>query len=131
MPPPLMAEIATRWIEDGTATQLNEIERSEAAFRQGLARDILAGHDLRADPCGFHVWLPLPDHWRPDAFQASARQQNVDLRSGDSFAMNPKANSGGVRLCLSHEIDRDRVSLGLQRIARLLQARADDGAFVV
>lgn len=131
MPPPLMAEIATRWIEDGTAERLNEEQRAEAEYRQRLARDILIGHDLRADPSGFHVWLILPSGWRSDAFEAASGRDGVAVRSGASFAARPQAVPAAVRLCLSHEVDRDRVAMGLQRIARLMQDGPEECAFIV
>src|SRR5215469_1419564 len=41
MATPLMAALATRWIEDGTADRLVEQKRSEIAARQKLAREML------------------------------------------------------------------------------------------
>ncbi|MDA0663006.1 MAG: PLP-dependent aminotransferase family protein, partial [Proteobacteria bacterium] len=42
MAPPLMAEIATRWISDGTADRVLDSHKAAAAERQVLARRILA-----------------------------------------------------------------------------------------
>lgn len=131
MPPPLMAEIATRWIEDGTGERLNLAQRVEAEHRQALARTVLAGCDLQGDPAGFHLWLNLPRRWRSDDFEAAARRAGVELRSGTSFAVDASARPPAVRLCLSHELDRDRVLLGLGRVAELLGGGHDEAAFVV
>ncbi len=131
MPPPFMAEIAARWIEDGTAEKLNSEQRTEAEFRQKLSRRILDGYDIRADPSGFHVWLCLPKGIRAGTFEAAGGQQGVLLRASSIFAVDAKAAPEAVRLCLSHEPDRERVALGLARIAALLQSTADSSAFVV
>ncbi|MBT4464131.1 MAG: PLP-dependent aminotransferase family protein, partial [Rhodospirillaceae bacterium] len=46
MAAPLMAEIATRWIIDGTADELIEWHRENARFRTALALKTLSGHDI-------------------------------------------------------------------------------------
>ncbi|MBB4285412.1 PLP-dependent aminotransferase family protein [Roseospira goensis] len=121
MPPPLMAEIAARWIGDGTAARLTEAQREEAAARQALARDLLTNPDVRADPHGFHVWVPLPPGWQPDAFRAEARSRGVEIVTAGAFAVDPAAAPSAIRLCLSHERRRARVHAGLSVIADLLQ----------
>ena len=120
MPPPLMAEIASRWIEEGTARRLNGFQRQEARARQSVARHILRNHDFRADPFGLHLWLPLPSHWRADAFRVAAERRGVKVLPADAFAVKPAEVPQAVRLCLSHEATRERVTEGLSVIAELL-----------
>jgi len=131
MPPPLMAEVATRWIDDGTAERLNAEQRAEARHRREMARAILACPIPAGSPDGFHLWLPLPDPWSPDGFEAAARRLGVEVRGGPRFAVDARARPAAVRLCLSHEIDRDRVETGLRTIARLLDGGYDADAFLV
>lgn len=131
MPPPLMAEVATRWIEDGTAERLNAEQRAEARHRREMARAMLAGGVPAGSPDGFHLWLPLPDPWSPDGFEAAARRLGVEVRGGPRFAVDAQARPAAVRLCLSHEIDRERVETGLRTIARLLDGGYDADAFLV
>jgi DNA-binding transcriptional MocR family regulator len=131
MPPPLMAEIVARWIGDGTAGKLNDDQRVEAGHRQNIARRLLDGHAMRSDRSGFHIWLTLPDGWSSDTFEAAARREGVLLRGAAIFAVEHRAAPEAARLCLSHEVDRDRVVQGLERIAALLRRRPDAGAFVV
>ena len=121
MPPPLMAEIATRWIEDGTAEKLNEFQRNEAAARQSMARELLPATHIHADPNGFHLWLTLPTHWRPDAFRMAAETRGVKLLLGAAFAVNSSHEVRAIRLCLSHEKSRTRIKQGLMIIADLLK----------
>ena len=122
MPPPLMAEIASRWIEDGTADRLTALQREEAAARQTLARDLLPQPYLEANPHGLHAWLTLPQSWTPERFRMAAQERGVKLLVGGAFSIDPSHNPRAVRLCLSHEPARARVRDGLTVIAELLQA---------
>jgi DNA-binding transcriptional MocR family regulator len=130
MPPPLMAEIASRWIEDGTAARLNEAQRSHAARRHAIARELLAGFTHHAHPQGPHVWLPLPDHWTARAFTTAAEHAGVLLNPAETFATGPEAPAA-VRLCLSHEISDERVARGLSIVAALLDGPAYGHALVI
>ena len=64
---PLTAEIASMWIEDGTADETLERKRTEAAARQEFAREVLGECAFRAHPNGFHIWLELPPTRSPPA----------------------------------------------------------------
>jgi DNA-binding transcriptional MocR family regulator len=119
MPPPLMAELASRFIEDGTAAQLAERQRRHAARRQVLAREILAGHEFAADPHGMHLWLPLPESWPDEAFANAAREQGVLVQTARTFAAGARTPDA-LRLCLSHEQSDERVERGLRLVAGLL-----------
>ncbi|MDH3375231.1 MAG: PLP-dependent aminotransferase family protein [Gammaproteobacteria bacterium] len=131
MPPPLMAEIASIWIEDGTAEFLNDRRRVEAMFRQQTARRILGRHAFQADPCGMHLWLHLPAHWRPELFRISAEKRGVKLMTADVFSVAPSRAANAVRLCLSHEVSRERVVRGLDIVANLLDEQGDASALIV
>lgn len=131
MPPPLMAEIASRWIEDGTADRLNALQREEAAQRQSMARDLIPNNALEADAHGFHVWLSLPSHWHPDLFRMEAQNRGVKVVVGGAFAVDPNDSPNAVRLCLSHESKRERVRKGLVVIAELLETEGQGGPIVL
>src|SRR3569623_1889674 len=53
-----------RLMGDGTAAELSRLKRIDAAKRQHLATQRLAGFDIQADPKSYHLWLALPPHWR-------------------------------------------------------------------
>ncbi len=97
-----------------------------AKSRQDMARSILAGHDFQADHSGFHLWLKLPEPWRPDSFLASARRRGVELRTSETFLAGRQKAPGSIRLCLGHEISNDRVAKGLRSVADLLKQGGDD-----
>jgi DNA-binding transcriptional MocR family regulator len=131
MPPPLMAEIATRWIEAGVADRLSQEQRDEAMARQALARDILSGQNIRVPSSGYHLWLSLPDGWRSDDFWAAAKRSGVEIQPATAFAVDRDTAPNAVRICLSHELTRDRVVEGLEIIARLLTSPIDEQLLVV
>jgi len=131
MPPPLMAEVASRWIDEGKASELSSFQRSQAFARQALAREILPVGSFAADPHGFHVWLPLPPQWRPDAFRVAAAQRGVKIVTGETFAVNKRTAPSAVRLCLSHEASEGRVIAGLRTIAALLEESDETEASVL
>jgi len=131
MPPPLMAEIASRWIDEGTARRLNGYQRSEAHARQSMAQSVFRGHALRAAPFGFHVWLSLPPPWRADAFRVAAERQGVKVLTAETFALDQANAPQAVRLCLSHEATQERVARGLAILNGVLSEPDDSGALVV
>jgi DNA-binding transcriptional MocR family regulator len=131
MTPPLMVEIAARWIADGTAERLTEAQRTEAAARQALGTSILGAYNVQADPHGFHLWLRLPSHWSAGEFQTAAAKHGVEVTNGAAFANDPSLRPHAVRLGLSHEASRDRVEAGLIITRDLLREPKTHRAMII
>ncbi|WP_413205214.1 PLP-dependent aminotransferase family protein [Rhodospirillum sp. A1_3_36] len=125
MATPLVAEIAARWIEDGTALRLLHWQREALSDRNALARDILDGIPFRASPSGMHIWLPLPAPWTEDTFVAHARLHGVAVAPGSSFlvGLDPFKHRG-VRVCLGAEA-RPMLRQGLEILARLCRSQPE------
>lgn len=121
MTPPMTAEVCARLVNDGTAEALIREQRAAGRRRQALARAVLAGHDVTADPHGLHLWLALPGRWRSDAFRAEAARQGVLVTEARAFAAPGAGAPEAVRLCLSHEASEARLEQGLTVIAGLLR----------
>nr|MDQ3283713.1 PLP-dependent aminotransferase family protein [Acidobacteriota bacterium] len=83
---PLLAEVATSWIEDGTLARLAASKRQEIALRNRIARNVLTG--VTGDPRSSHLWLELPRRWSADAFAEEARKRRVKVASGSAFAVD-------------------------------------------
>ncbi|MDH3375300.1 MAG: PLP-dependent aminotransferase family protein, partial [Gammaproteobacteria bacterium] len=83
------------------------------------------------DPCGMHLWLHLPAHWRPELFRITAEKRGVKLMTADVFSVAPSRAANAVRLCLSHEVSRERVVRGLDIVANLLDEQGDASALIV
>ncbi|MEM7153754.1 MAG: PLP-dependent aminotransferase family protein [Myxococcota bacterium] len=120
MAPPLMAEIASRWIRDGTAASLAEARRAESATRQGIARAVLHDHPFECQSTAGHAWLPLPPAWRDTAsFVGRAMAAGVAVTPRDAFAAT-KGGAPAVRLSLGAPPSREIVRRGLEIVAELL-----------
>ncbi|MDP6926567.1 MAG: hypothetical protein QGG84_05725 [Rhodospirillales bacterium] len=57
-----MAEVASRWIENGAATEFTHWHRQEASRRQFVAKEILPASLKQTQPSSYHLWLKLPDN---------------------------------------------------------------------
>ena len=120
MAPPLMVQLISRWIEDGTADRLAEFQRREARARQAILKTKLDGALLQTDPRSMHAWLRLPEPWRAGDFALQARQRGVAVAPAESFAADRAATPHAVRLCLGGAHDRDTLVAALAVLQELL-----------
>ncbi len=70
----------------------------DAAARQALVRDRLAGFSLRGDPRSYHLWFELPEGWRAETFVAAAWRRGVAVMPAAPFAAGPRHAPNAVRL---------------------------------
>lgn len=116
---PLIAEVATRWIEDGTAERLVEWQRKALRSRNAVAAEQLAGVAYRAHPNGLHVWLSLDDQ-SESAFIAEARLRGVAIAPGASFQPGPNGKPA-IRMALGSTDEAD-LRRGLAVVAALARS---------
>lgn len=107
MPPPLMVELATLWLRDGTADQMMRAKRAETQRRQRLAASYLEGQSYRSHPSGYQIWLELPEPWGTDEFVSQAREQGVKIVGASAFAVNRGTVPHAVRLTLGQPSSPD------------------------
>ncbi|WP_405885621.1 PLP-dependent aminotransferase family protein [Streptomyces sp. NBC_01136] len=113
-------EAAVRWIGDGTVERLVAAKRVDAAARQRLVAEHLAGFSVRADPRAYYAWWELPAPWRADTFTAAAAARGIAVTPGSAFSTAPASSAGAP----------DAVRLGLAsasppELARALGTLAD------
>ncbi|HEY6215418.1 MAG TPA: PLP-dependent aminotransferase family protein [Pyrinomonadaceae bacterium] len=125
MAAPLMAEIASEWIRDGTAERLVEQKRSEAAARQSIARAALDGFQFDAHPFSFHLWLHLPEPWRSNEFSAQLRRRGVVVTPAEAFVPGREEPPHAVRVCVGAPRSRAQLEKGLCIIRSVLQQTPD------
>jgi DNA-binding transcriptional MocR family regulator len=118
---PLIAEIATRWVENGTALELVAWQRAALRRRQTVAAEILAGLRYASHPEGLHVWLPLPACRQEDEFVSHARLQGVAIAPGASFVTSPSVRSAAVRIAIASTSEAD-MRAGLAIVANLVRS---------
>lgn len=118
--PPLMAELFTHLVNDGTAERLALCQRHEAAARQAIAREILGTRPHQAEPSSYHLWLPLPPPWRTTEFTAAVCARGVAVDPGTAFAVDRARAPHAVRVSLSAAASHDRLRRALQILVATL-----------
>lgn len=117
---PLMAEVVSQWIADGTAAAIVAQRIRTAAERQHLAEEVIGPDLVRSKIPAFHMWLPLAEPWRMDEFVSRAAALGVSLVATDIFAPGRAPTPHAIRLCTGTEPDLRRVETGLRIVARML-----------
>ena len=125
MAAPLMAEIVSEWIKDGTADRLVGQRRAEAAERQGLAARALEGFRVDAHPLSFHLWLHLPEPWRSNEFAAQLKRRGVLVSPSEAFVPGREEAPHAVRICLGTPRTRERLEDALAAVRGVLRETPD------
>jgi DNA-binding transcriptional MocR family regulator len=128
---PLMAEIVSTWIREGTADAVLAEKRQEAAARQSLARRVLAGSRIDSDASGYHLWLTLREPWRSESFVAEARRRGVAVTPAEAFAVDRDAVPPAVRVCLGPARSHAELERGLVVLAEILMASPESAMSIV
>jgi DNA-binding transcriptional MocR family regulator len=94
-------EAATQCVADGTVEAIVAAKRADAAARQRVVAQRLAGFAVHADPGAFHCWWELPEPWRAETFVAAAARLGVAVTPAAAFAVGPGHAPNAVRLAVS------------------------------
>lgn len=118
--PPLMVEVVTRWLSDGTIERTLERKRNEARERVQMAINVLKGHNVRSHPVSLSVWLELPKPWTADDFVIIAQRSGILVSPDRLFAVGERKDAPAVRLSLCAVDSKVRLKQSLEVIARIL-----------
>ncbi|MBI1206936.1 MAG: aminotransferase class I/II-fold pyridoxal phosphate-dependent enzyme [Azospirillum sp.] len=129
--PPLLAELASRWILDGSADRFAQTQRTEALARQALARDLLPPATVGGDAAAQHLWLNLPEPWRREDFVHELRRRGVSVTGADAFVVGRVSAPHAVRLGLCMPRSREELAHGLGIIAATLDTHVGAGLMMV
>jgi DNA-binding transcriptional MocR family regulator len=86
--PAVTTAIACRWLEDGTVSRLEAAKRDDAAARQLIACEVLAGLTQISHPVSYFVWLPLPEEARADRIAASLAREHIFVATAEPFSVS-------------------------------------------
>ena len=125
MATPLVAEIASRWIRDGTADELLGWQRAELAARHAIVDELLAGFTYASHPHSLHVWLTLPEPWRAEALVAEARLRNVAVTPAEPFAVVRDGMPNAVRISVGATRTADQLHQGLEILVEMLRGEPE------
>lgn len=123
MATPLMAEIATLWLEDGTVQSLIEWQRDAIRSRQAVVADILDGASYQTHPEALHLWLTLPQGHDEQAFVSQARLRGVAIAPSSPFTLSGQS-AGAVRLSIGVQ-EPVELRSALAIVSSLLRAKPD------
>ena len=118
--PALMTAIATGWLNDGTVTRLEAQKRTDARYRQAVARNVLDGLNLIGHPSSYFLWLPLPGEARADQVAAALMRETVSVSTAEPFATtnNPPH---AIRLALG-SVNLDVLAQSLDKVKQVIDA---------
>ncbi|QJB56061.1 PLP-dependent aminotransferase family protein [Pseudodesulfovibrio sp. zrk46] len=120
MAPPLNGELAAMWINDGTADQVVEIKRAEAARRYMVACDMLEGLRFRGKPTGFYLWVELPEPWTGQALEKAAQADGVSVFGAEKFVVGETKPPAAARISLTGVQDMEEFRKGLWILTNIL-----------
>lgn len=119
--PPLPAEVATRWIQNGLADRFADRQREEDLARQALARAILPRSCVQGHPASEHLWLTLPEPWRREDFLAEAKRRGALVTGADVFTVGRSGAPHAVRVSLCLPETREDLTRGLRALNEVLR----------
>ncbi|HKR87251.1 MAG TPA: PLP-dependent aminotransferase family protein [Phenylobacterium sp.] len=117
MPPPLMAAVATRWIQEGAADRLLGAVRAETRARRAIAARALPQAIGGAQ--NIHLWLPMADTPSAERIQLAAQARGLAVVTAEAFAVDP-AHPAGARISLGGPGKRAVLERALATLAELV-----------
>jgi DNA-binding transcriptional MocR family regulator len=125
MPAPLMTEVTTRWIADGTAERLGRRKLEELRARHEIVREVFGQRlEYRTHPASLHVWVHLADPLRSDECVAQARQRGILIAGAEAFAVGREVPAA-VRVALGAVPHREDFRRGIEVLAEVLEGCSD------
>jgi DNA-binding transcriptional MocR family regulator len=121
MATPMVAEIASKWVTDGTALELVLWQRKALKRRLAIAAEMLSRVSYLSNHESLHLWLPLPGDRTEEGFVSQVRLQGVGIAPGSSFRISDTPWQPAVRISLGSTTEGE-LRAGLGAIARLLLA---------
>lgn len=120
MPAPLMTEVATRWIANGTAARLGQRKLVELEARHEMVREVLGDRfDIQTHPRSLHLWVHLPEPLRSDVCVAQARQHGIRIAGAEAFTVGREVPHA-VRVSIAMVPHREDLRSGLEGLAEIL-----------
>jgi DNA-binding transcriptional MocR family regulator len=123
MTSPLLSEIVSRWIEDGTGAEILHERRSEARSRCDIALRTL-GRWLNAETykshgC-FHLWVKSPEGMPAEEFAAIARSQGIIVTPPRAVEVGP-TQTQHFRVSIGGVPSERQLEEGLDRLLAILE----------
>ncbi|WP_340151411.1 PLP-dependent aminotransferase family protein [uncultured Sneathiella sp.] len=118
---PLVAELASRWIKDGTADELVQWQRQALAERHTIIKEEMTGLSWRGHPNSLHFWLELPEGWDTTTYVNHANSLGIAIAPTQPFLTPNIRKADAVRIAVAGTQDTKRFRRGLSAIRNLLR----------
>jgi DNA-binding transcriptional MocR family regulator len=122
---PLLIALCCQLIESGDADNVLKRVQQEMQQRYQIVDRYLSKYRIMGSENGFHLWLPLPSHWKLSEFVNQADQQGLTIKSAELFAPPATHIEPAVRLSVSAPLDKAELEQGLQDLVALLESQPD------
>ncbi|MFW2851551.1 PLP-dependent aminotransferase family protein [Sphingomonas sp. TX0543] len=120
MAPPLNAAIVADWVASDRFAALTGAVREEALARQGIATEELRPGSFRAQPEGYHLWVPLDPGMSSGDIAGALRSRGLSVVPSDSFAVQRGDAAPALRVSIGGMISREDLRRGLGFLAALI-----------
>jgi DNA-binding transcriptional MocR family regulator len=104
-------EVASLWIENGTAEQLLRWQTIEIGRRKALVAGRLEGVAYNTHPHSPHFWIEVPDPWRASQIAAELKENNFLVATAEMFAVGQGAVPQFIRASVCNTAGDDRLLL--------------------
>lgn len=121
MATPLISELASRWIADGTADELVAWQRRELGARHAIVTEAMGDLDWQGHPQSLHFWLRLPGDWDAGRLVEHAKALGVAVAPSQPFLAPNSSQIRGVRVAVGGARDPARFRQGLTILRDLLK----------
>jgi DNA-binding transcriptional MocR family regulator len=119
MTSPALAEIATRWILDGTVSRLLAIQRERLATRYEILQEVLGQYTDGQHHQGLSAWLSVPDHWQVNRLVQELSKRDIAVTAPDPFLVRDTDRPSKIRVCIGVEATDAAYRTALETIAEV------------
>ena len=107
MASPLALEVASLWIENGSAAQLLAQQIVEIGRRKALVCGVLEGVAYKTHPDSPHFWIEVPEPWRASQIAAELKENNYLVATAEAFAVGHGAVPQFIRASVCNSAGDD------------------------
>ncbi|VVE86776.1 PLP-dependent aminotransferase family protein [Pandoraea bronchicola] len=119
---PLMAQLASRWLDDGTIDLWITRKRALARRRQAIAQVCFAGLGSTGYEGAFHRLLPVPAPMRCDDVVAALQTRGIAVTPVDAFAAPAQVAPAAIRVALGSPASDAALQTALMEVAGVVRA---------
>ncbi|HYZ61852.1 MAG TPA: PLP-dependent aminotransferase family protein [Acetobacteraceae bacterium] len=112
----LLAEMAARWIEDGTAERLVAVQRREIRARQAIVAEVLAPVVASTHPLALCALLEVPRRWSEAGLVRALAARGIAVSSSDPFVAGGERPARRLRICLGGRVTPAELRTSFERL---------------